>query len=45
MEHIQGFTGSHRMPLSGKCLHRIVPAAAMLDELIETTQKTNKTHF
>jgi hypothetical protein len=28
MEHIQVFTRSHWMPPLGKCLHRIVPAAA-----------------
>jgi hypothetical protein len=28
MEHIPGFTRSHWMPLLGKCLHRIAPAAA-----------------
>jgi hypothetical protein len=27
-EHILGFTRSHWMPPSGKCLHRIAPAAA-----------------
>jgi hypothetical protein len=31
------------MPPSGKCLHRIAPVAAMVDEFIETTQKTNNT--
>ena len=34
MEHIPGFTRSHWMTPSGKCgLHRIAPAAAMVDEL------------
>jgi hypothetical protein len=28
MEHIPGFTRSHSMPLLGKCLHHITPAAA-----------------
>jgi hypothetical protein len=28
MEHIPDFTRSHWMPPSGKCLHRIAPAAA-----------------
>jgi hypothetical protein len=32
MEHIQGFTRSHWMPSSGKCLRRIAPAAAMVKE-------------
>jgi len=42
MEHIQGFTGNHWMPLSGECLRRIAPAGVMLKELIETTQNNNK---
>jgi hypothetical protein len=45
MEHIQGFTESHWMPLSGKCLLRIAPAAAMVIKFIETTQNTNKTQL
>jgi hypothetical protein len=32
MEHIRGFMQSHQMPPSGKCLHRIAPAAAMVDD-------------
>jgi hypothetical protein len=32
MEHIQGFTRSHWMPPSGKCLRRIAAAAAMVDD-------------
>ena len=32
IEHIQGFTRSHWMLPSGECLHRIAPAAAMVDE-------------
>jgi hypothetical protein len=32
MEHIQGFTRSHWMPPLGKCLRRIAPAAAMVDD-------------
>ena len=32
MEHITGFTRSHWMPPSGKCLHRISAEAAMVDE-------------
>jgi hypothetical protein len=32
MEHIQGFTRSHWMPSSGKCLRHIAPAAAMVKE-------------
>ena len=45
MEHVQGFTGSHWMPPSGKCLRRIAPAAAMVNEFVETTQNTNKTQL
>ncbi len=33
------------MPPSGKFLHRIAPAAAMVKELIETTKNTNKTQL
>jgi hypothetical protein len=45
MEHNQGFTGSQWMPPSGKCLCRIAPAAATVNEFIETTQNTNKTQL
>jgi hypothetical protein len=45
MEHVQGFTGSHWMPPSGKCLRRIAPAAAMVSKFVETTQNTNKTQL
>jgi hypothetical protein len=31
--------------LRGKCLRRIAPAAAMVNEFIETTQNTNKTQL
>jgi hypothetical protein len=30
------------MQPSGECLRRIAPAAAMVDEFVETTQNTNK---
>jgi hypothetical protein len=33
------------MPPSGKCLRRITPAAAMVNEFVETTQNTNKTQL
>jgi hypothetical protein len=33
------------MQPSGKCLRRIGPAAAMVDEFVETTQNTNKKLF
>jgi hypothetical protein len=45
MDHIRGFTRSHWMQPSGECLHRIAPAATMVDEFIETTQNTNKKLF
>jgi hypothetical protein len=45
MGHIPGFTRSHWMPPSGKCLHCIAPAAAMVDEYVENTQNTNKKIF
>jgi hypothetical protein len=45
MKHIQGFTRSHWMPPLGKCLRRIAPAAAMVNEFVETTQNTNKTQL
>jgi hypothetical protein len=45
MEHIESFTGSHLMPPLGKCLCRIAPAAAMVNEFVETTQNTNKTQL
>ena len=45
IEHIQGFTGSHWMLSLGKCLCRIAPAAAMVNEFVETTQNTYKTQF
>ena len=32
IKHIQGFTRSHWMPLSGERLRRIAPTAAMVDE-------------
>jgi len=33
------------MPLSGECLRRIAPAAAMDNEFVITTQNTNKTQL
>jgi hypothetical protein len=45
MKHIRGFTRSHWMPTSGKCLRRIARAAAMVNEFVETTQNTNKTQL
>jgi hypothetical protein len=45
MEHIQGFTGSHWMLPLGKRLRRIAPAAAMVNEFVETTQNLNKTQL
>jgi hypothetical protein len=45
LEHILGFTRSHWMLPSGKCLCRIAPAAAMVDKYIENTQNTNINYF
>jgi hypothetical protein len=45
MEHVKGFTGSQWMPPSGKCLRHIAPAAAMVNEFVETAQNTNKTQL
>ncbi len=45
MAHVQGFTGSHWMSPSGKCLRRIAPTAAMVNEFFGTTQNTNKTQL
>ena len=45
IEHIQGFTRSHWMPPSGKCLRRIAPVAVMVDKFVKTTLNTNKTHL
>jgi hypothetical protein len=33
------------MPPSGKYLHRIAPAAAMVNEFVETTQNLTKHNF
>ncbi len=45
IEHVQGFTGSHWMPLSGECLRCIAPAAVMVNEFVFKTQNTNKTQL
>ena len=45
IEHVQGFTWSHCMPPSGKCLRYIAPVAVMVDEFVETTLNTNKTQL
>jgi hypothetical protein len=45
MGHIQGFTSSHWMPPLVKCLRRIAPAAATVDEFKRNTQNTNKTQL
>jgi hypothetical protein len=45
VQHIRGFTRSPWMPPSGECLRRIAPAAAMVNEFVETTQNTNKTQL
>jgi hypothetical protein len=45
MEHIQGFSRSHCMPSSGKCLRRIAPAAAMVDDFGCKHKSTTKTQL
>jgi hypothetical protein len=45
MDHIRGFTRSHWMQPSGKCLRRIAPAAAMVNKFVETTQNPKKKLF
>ena len=45
IEHIQGFTRSHWMPPSSKCLRHIALAAAMVDGFVETTLSTNITQL
>jgi hypothetical protein len=45
MDHIRGFTRSHWMQPSGKCLRRIAPVDAMVNEFVETTQNTKKKLF
>jgi hypothetical protein len=45
MEHILGFTRSHRMLPSGNSLCRIAPAAAMVNKFVERAQNANKKLF
>ena len=45
MEHTPGFTRSHWMPPSGKCLHWIAPAAAMIDEFFAKHKTLPKPYF
>ena len=45
MEHIQGFTRSHWLPLLVECLRLSVPAAAMVNEFEQNTQNTTKTQL
>jgi hypothetical protein len=45
IEHVQGFTRSHCMTLSGECLCRIAPVAVMVNKFVETTLNTNKTQL
>jgi hypothetical protein len=45
MEHIQGFTGSHWMPPSGECSHRIAAAAAMVDDFGRKHKTLTKNYF
>jgi hypothetical protein len=44
MENIQGFTRSHWMPPSGKCLYRIASAMAMVNNFDCKHKNTNKPH-
>jgi hypothetical protein len=43
MEHIQGYTGSHGMLPSGKCLRHIALAAAIVIQFGGKHKNTNKT--
>jgi hypothetical protein len=45
MEHIQGFSRSHCMPSSGKCLHRIALAVATVDDFGCKHKSTKKTQL
>jgi hypothetical protein len=45
MDHIRGFTRSHWMQPLGKCLRRIAPAAAMVDEFVKQHKTLTKTIF
>jgi hypothetical protein len=45
MEQILGFTQSHWMLPSGKCLHRIAAAAAMVDESGRIHKTLPKNYF
>jgi len=45
MEHIQGYIGSHWMPLSGECLCCITLTAAMVIEIGGKHKITNKTQL
>jgi hypothetical protein len=38
--HIQGITGNYWMPPLGKCLRRIAPAAAMVNEFVKNKTLT-----
>jgi hypothetical protein len=45
MEHISVLNRSHWMPPSGKCLHRITPAAAKVIDFGYKHKNTNKTQL
>ena len=45
MKHNQGFTRSQRMLPSGKCSHRIAPAAAMVDDFGRKHKTLTKNYF
>ena len=45
MERIRGFMQSHQMPPMGKCLRRIAPAAAMVDDFEKKKKTLTKHNF
>jgi hypothetical protein len=45
IKHVKGFTGSHWMPPSGKCLGRNAPVAAIVKELLKQHNTLTKHNF
>jgi hypothetical protein len=45
MEHILGFTIGHLMLPLGKCMRRIFPAAAIIDEFVVKHKTLPKNYF
>jgi hypothetical protein len=45
IEHVKGFTGSHWMPPSGKCLGCNALVAAMVKELLKQHNTLTKHNF